>query len=186
MSIISILNRCRLIKPLENIESLPDYLTAKQANTGDYENLSRKYAGKIPVLIASEHLKGALHCIRNQFNETAKNFAVYFDLPELNHHLLEGLAHPPSNTDSLFFTFITSKYYHPEVAKRYPVTIDIIKKQNFRFTEISFSGPSPFFETMELVQTGAFTAYYLSQQNGVDPGVIPWVDYFKKAFSPPT
>jgi len=26
---------------------------------------------------------------------------------------------------------------------------------------------------------GGFVSYYLSQENGVDPGPIPWVDYFK-------
>ena len=186
MSIIGILNRCSLIKTVENLDTLPNYLEEKHSLIKNYESLAQQIAGKIPIFIASEHLKGALHCIKNQFNETAKNFSAYFDLPELNHHLFEGLAYPPSNPDNLIFILVNSKYYHPEVAKRYPVTSEIIQKQHFISQEIQLDGPSPLFEVMELIQMGSFCAYYLSQLNQVDPGVIPWVDYFKKAFSSPS
>ncbi len=186
MSIICTLDRCRLTKPLENLESLTGYLTQKQSDNEKYQQLAEELSGKIPLFIASEHLTGALHCIKNQFNETAKNFSLYFDLPELNHHLLEGLAYPPSNPENLIFVLVNSKYYHPEVAKRYPVSLEIIQKQHFITQEIKLDGPSPLFEVMELIQMGAFCAYYLSQLNQVDPGVIPWVDYFKKAFSSPS
>ena len=34
-------------------------------------------------------------------------------------------------------------------------------------------------KAMELVQAGCYVSYYLAQINGVDPGPIPWVDWYK-------
>jgi len=179
MAVIMLLVRCQLIHPQKNLSALPGYLKGKQENSGEYEKLSAILKGKIVVLVASEHLKGAVHCFKNQLNETAKNMSVMFDIPELNHHLMEGLTFPPSNHENLHFVLFKSGHYHPEVKKRYPVTEDVLTKQKVGFTEINFSGPSHLFEAMELIQMGGFVSFYLSQANGVDPGPIPWVDYFK-------
>jgi glucose/mannose-6-phosphate isomerase len=178
-SVIMLLLRTQLIHPQSNLSKLPDYLRGKQQNISEYEKLSQTLNGKIPILVASEQLKGAIHCFKNQINETAKNMCVMFDIPELNHHLMEGLTFPASNRDNLHFILFNSDHYHPEVKKRYPVTMEVLKKQHIGFSEIKFSGPSPLFEVMELIQSGGFVSFYLSQLNGVDPGPIPWVDYFK-------
>lgn len=179
MSLVMLLSGCRLINPLENISGLPDFLKGKQQNMEKYEHLAHSLQGKIAVLIASEHLKGAMHCFKNQLNETAKNMSVLFDIPELNHHLMEGLAYPVSNRDNLHFVFFRSDHYHPEVSRRYPVTAEVLNRQKINYSELKISAPSHLFEAMELIQTGGFVSFYLSQLNGVDPGPIPWVDYFK-------
>lgn len=179
MSLIMLLHRCRLIHDQPNLSELPDFLKEKQSNIKEYEKLAAAIHGKIAILVASEHLKGAMHCFRNQINETAKNMSALYDLPELNHHLLEGLAFPASNTSSLHFVLFKSGHYHPEVKKRYPVTEDVLTRQKIGFTEVNLTGPSHLFEAMELIHMGGFVSYYLSQGNGVDPGPVPWVDYFK-------
>jgi glucose/mannose-6-phosphate isomerase len=179
MSLIMLLHRCQLIHPQKDLSSLPDYLKAKQNNLPEYEDVAAVLKGKIAVLVASEHLKGAIHCFKNQINETAKNMSTLFDIPELNHHLLEGLAYPVTNPSNLHFLLFKSDHYHPEVKKRYPVTENVLTRQKIGFTEINISGPSHLFEAMEVIHMGGFVSFYLSQINGVDPGPVPWVDYFK-------
>jgi glucose/mannose-6-phosphate isomerase len=179
MAVIMLLVRCQLIHPQENISQLPDYLNNKQQDSDSYANLAGNLKNKIAILVASEHLKGAVHCFKNQLNENAKNMSALFDIPELNHHLLEGLSYPNTNPSDLHFVLFKSDHYHPEVKKRYPITTEVLKKQNIGFTEIKITGPTHLFEAMELIQMGGFVSYYLSQINGVDPGPIPWVDYFK-------
>lgn len=179
LSLAFLLARCQLIHPLENLSDLPEYLGSKQKNEPQFRELASKLAGKIPILITSEHLKGAAHCVKNQINENSKNFSAFFDLPELNHHLLEGLSFPESNQHNLHFVFFNSKHLHPEVAKRYPLTQTVLGKQHIPFSEIMLDGPNRLFEVMELVQLGGYLSFYLSQENGIDPGPIPWVDFFK-------
>jgi glucose/mannose-6-phosphate isomerase len=179
LSLVSLLARCQLIHPVSELGKLPDYLTAKQANAPKYQKLAADLAGKVPVLVTSEHLKGAVHCFKNQLNENSKNFSVLFDIPELNHHLMEGLSFPKTNPSNLHFVFFNSKHFHPEAAKRYPITQTVLKKQGISFSEVDLDGPSRLFEAMELIQMGGFVSFYLSQENHIDPGPIPWVDFFK-------
>jgi glucose/mannose-6-phosphate isomerase len=179
LALITLLSRCQLIQPFHDLNELPDFLTKKQQRTDSLISFAEKLVGRIPVLISSEHLKGAVHSFKNQLNENAKTFADLFDLPEANHHLLEGLSRPRSNSDNLIFIFFKSRHYHPEVLRHYSLTLDIVKKQHIPCLEYETDGPSRLFEVMELLQATSYIAYYLSLLNGVDPGPIPWVDYFK-------
>ena len=179
MSIVAMLNYCGHITLPENLSDLVPYLRSRQSESEKYLSLARHLTGRIPVFIVSEHLKGATHAIKNQINENAKNFVCQFDLPELNHHLLEGLTFPKTNPENLFFVFIKSNHYHPEVQKRYSLTEEAVKRQNIPYLEICLDGPNRFFETFELLQAAGYIGFYLSQANGVDPGPIPWVDWYK-------
>ena len=177
-AMIALLSRCQLIQPIKELPRLPDFLRSRQS-TMNHELLAKNLVNHIPVFLVSEHLKGAAHALKNQLNENAKTFAVVFDLPEANHHLMEGLAHPKSNPDNLACVFIDSPHYHPETKKRYPITREIVRKNHLPVFDLSVSGPNTIFEVMDLIQSGAYLAYYLSQEYGIDPGPIPWVDWFK-------
>ena len=71
-------------------------------------------------------------------NENGKRFAGYFALPELNHHLLEGMVNPKSNKDSLFFVLFNSSLYHQR-KKRYEITKDVLAKIQFNAKFINAS-----------------------------------------------
>ncbi len=177
-AMLALLARCQLIHPLKDLSRLPDFLRSRQSVT-NHKLLAQNLVGRIPVFLVSEHLKGAAHAAKNQLNENAKTFAVVFDLPEANHHLMEGLAHPSSNPENLAVVMIDSPHYHPEVRKRYPLTRQIITKHHIPVYDLPIAGPNPVFEALDVIQSGAYLAYYLSQEYGIDPGPIPWVDWFK-------
>ncbi|KKU79195.1 MAG: hypothetical protein UY06_C0028G0002 [Candidatus Amesbacteria bacterium GW2011_GWA2_47_70] len=165
---------------------LPNYIfqprfnpRSRQQDLSGIQSLASNIVGKIPVFLVSEHLKGAVHAMKNQLNENAKTFAVVFDLPEANHHLMEGLAHPFSNPDNLAVVMVDSPHYHPEVRQRYPLIRQVIAKQHIPVFDFPLAGPHPVFEALDVIQSGAYLAYYLSQEYGLDPGPIPWVDWFK-------
>ncbi len=178
-AMLVLLARCQLIHPLKELSRLPNFLRSRQPDLSSIQHLASSLVGKIPVIIVSEHLKGAVHAMKNQLNENAKTFAVVFDLPEANHHLMEGLAHPPSNPENLAVVLVDSPHYHPEVRKRYPLTRKIIEKHHIPIFDFPLAGPNPVFEALDVIQSGAYLAYYLSQEYGIDPGPIPWVDWFK-------
>ena len=147
---------------------------------GTSQELSKALVGKIPILVASEHMLGIAHTIKNQFNESAKTFSALFDLPELNHHLLEGLANPPENKNLLYFVFFNSNLYSPRVEKRYPLTVDVVRQNNvpaYTYLPESSDKLSQIFETLVF---GSFAVYHLTKRYSINPEEIPWVDYFKK------
>jgi glucose/mannose-6-phosphate isomerase len=179
-AIVSLLSRCHLIEQPEDLGQLPDFLTAAQAkHETEWQEIAKKISGKIPVLVASEHLKGAVHCFKNQINENAKTFAVMFDFPELSHHLLEGMTFPKTNPDNLQFVLFTSEKYNTEIQKSYPVISKALEKLHLPQITIPAYGPSKFLEAFDAIQSGGFIAFHTASTLGIDPGPIPWVDWYK-------
>jgi len=163
-----------------------------QANHRDIPttaNLAKKLALefhlKQVILVAAEHLTGAGHVVKNQMNENAKQLSHRHDLPELNHHLLEGLRFPETNQKDVAFWFVNSKLYSPRLQTRVRLTIDVVKKNNLSAFAFAPSADTKFAQVFELIQFGSFVNYYLSVLNGLNPALIPWVDYFKKHLQVP-
>lgn len=160
-------------------EASKHYADETQAENTAY-NLSQKLMNKMPVLVASEHMVGAVYTVKNQFNESAKTFCTLFDLPELNHHLMEGLAHPDANKELLHFVFINSHLYDERTQKRYPLTQEVVTKNGIEHSMFSPTAEDKFSQVFETLVFGSFVVYYLTKSYGLDPVAIPWVDYFKE------
>lgn len=153
----------------------------------EHENIAKHFAkllaGKVPVLVASEHLIGSAHSVKNQLNESAKTFATMFDLPELNHHLMEGLAHPDKIKDLLHFVFITSTHYPHRIQMRYPLTMDVVRQNGVDYSTYPTKSDTKLAQIYEVLIFGSFVVYYMTKTLRIDPTVIPWVDYFKEKLS---
>ncbi len=170
------------------IEGLIKFLSRRnddlKASLSFDNNLAKKVAfwlkGSIPVLVAAEHLKGAIYVTRNQINENAKNFAEVFYLPELNHHLMEGLRYPSTNKKNLKFLFYLSSHYLRRNQQRAKLTVGVVKKNGIKTRIYKAKSRNKLEEVFEVIQFGAYFQFYLSILNNLNPAPIPWVDYFKK------
>lgn len=162
----------------ENTINVPtDKNPAKQQATAIHQ--------KVFVLVAARHLMGAIHLIKNQANENAKNFAVLFDIPEMNHHLLEGLKYPDSNINNLHVFFAESDLYPERIQKRFSITQEILNTYGIHYTVWKATSGDTFSQAFECVQFGSFVNHYLAMLNGLDPATIPYVDYFKVQLGQP-
>lgn len=154
------------------------------ADVGRATNVAKETAihleGRAALVVASEHLAGNARALANQVNETAKSFAVPFEIPELNHHLMEGLLFPSSNRGALLFLFLESSRYGARLAARYAATREVVARQGIAERTITARGESPVAEALEALVFGSYLAYYLALRNGQDPAAIPWVDHFKE------
>lgn len=147
------------------------------------KSLAMKIKSKIPVLVASEHMVGSIHAFKNQLNENSKTFSLSFDIPELNHHLMEGLRFPPQLKDSLLFVFINSDLYSEDIKKRFPLTQDVVEQNEIPNINIYLTGKTKLEQIYELLVFGSFVSFYIAVLYGIDPTPIPWVDYFKSKLS---
>lgn len=151
------------------------------------DNIAKKIAlilnQKTPILIGSEFLIGSLHVFANQLNETAKTFATYFSLPELNHHLMEGLVFPRENKKNLFFLMINSPLYFTKIRVRYKITEEVLRRNKIKFLEYKTYSKDKLSQALEILMLGSYVSFYLAILNKIDPAKIPWVDYFKKRIS---
>lgn len=147
------------------------------------KRLTRKLKNKIPVLISSEHLFGVAHTFKNQLNENSKVFSLVLDIPELNHHLLEGLKFPAKARGILHFLFYKSQAYRKEVRVRYDLTADVVEKNGYEYSIFPPRSKAKISQVFESLIFGSFVSFYLAVLYGVDPSKIPWVDYFKEKLS---
>ncbi len=141
---------------------------------------ARKLYGRVPVIVGAEFLSGNLNILRNQFNETSKNFACFLELPDLNHYALESLTNPKSNKNNLMFLLIDSLLYSARVQKRAYLTGQVVKKNKIKVLEHKLYGATKFEQALEMMQFGCWLTFYLAMLNNVNPVKIPWVDWFKK------
>lgn len=134
--------------------------------------------GRLPVVLAAEHLIGNAHIMRNQFNETSKTFSANFNVPDLNHHLMEGLKYPKNAP--LMFIQLLSENYSEKISKRMELTKEVIEKNNFQVIEFNTSAQTLYDDFLEAMIYGSFLTLFLGLRYDENPAVNPWVDYFKE------
>mgnify|MGYP001566730966 CR=1 FL=1 len=192
MGLIGILTKLGIIpvgsaeveKIIEFLQNQNSFLNENVSfNNNPAKQMAINLEKKIPVIIVADFLEGAAYTIRNPFHETAKQFALHFAIPELNHHLLEGLTFPKELKNLLYFIFVQSNIYDKRNIKRMTLTQEVIKSNNIPYETINLSGYSAFTQVFELIQWGSWVTFYLAMLHDIDPSEIPWVDYFKKKLS---
>lgn len=144
---------------------------------GDAKETAHKLLNQELFFVAADHLSGNAHILRNQTNETAKLYANYNLVPELNHHLMEGLKHP-DNRDRVF-VFLNSQLYQPRNQQRLNLTKEVIQKNGYQVLEFAPKSHSKLAQFVEVLIWGGYLTYELGKSYQEDPNQIPWVDYFK-------
>lgn len=148
------------------------------------KNLAKQVAvklqGRLPIMITAEFLVASGHILTNQINESAKNLAFNQVIPELNHHLMEGLDYPELIKEKSVFLFFNSNAYAESIRKRYLITQKVLKKQGIEFIEYDIVGSSRLLASLEVLSFGSWLSFYLAVLNKKDPAQIPWVNFFKK------
>lgn len=148
------------------------------------QNLAKQFAqschGRIVVSVSSNFLMGNVHTFSNQLNENAKNFSLYFAVPELNHHLMEGLGFPKSNSENLIFIFFKSDLFDQRIKKRFALTEEVVRKNAIQVLEFIPEGDSKLVQSFETLLFSSYVGFYLAMLNNLNPSLIPWVDYFKR------
>jgi len=134
-------------------------------------------------IIAAGHLAANAHILANQFNESAKNLAVGYKIPELNHHLLEGFSFPKAVKADTKALFLFSPLYDQPIVKRFVVTEKVLGKQKIGTYVFKSRAKDKLLSALETVAFGGWTSYYLAVLNRQDPAQVPWVDYFKEELS---
>lgn len=192
LGMLGLFHQARLIKlnqdeVLDTIDNLQNLNNIWGMSTVVNNNLAKQFAsechGKIVALVSSSFLVGNAHTFSNQLNENSKNFSFYFTLPEINHHLMEGLSCPGSNSENLVFIFINSNLFGKRIKKRFMLTQDIVRKNKIKALQFMPESKTKLSQSFEVLLFGSYISFYLAMLNRLDPSPIPWVDYFKKSLN---
>lgn len=162
----------------EIISAVNDVKNDQSAIKDKAIHMAKSLFGYFPIIFSAEHLVGNAHIMRNQFNETSKSFSAFEDIPELNHHLMEGLKYPKDK--KLKVIFIESDLYFDIVKRRIELTQDVIVKNDISFLRYKPESKSQLGQVLQVLLFGGYITLFLAFLYGEDPSLIPWVDYFKK------
>ena len=154
-------------------------------STNPAKKLAQAVHSKQLIMVASQHLTGAFHVVKNQMNENAKQLSHRHDVPELNHHLMEGLRFPKTNKDDLIFWLVNSKLYPKRIQTRMVLTLDVVNQNKINAFEFLPIAKTKLAQVFEVIQFGSLVNYYMTILNKINPAPIPWVDYFKKKLGQP-
>ncbi|OGD79648.1 hypothetical protein A2368_00160 [Candidatus Collierbacteria bacterium RIFOXYB1_FULL_49_13] len=165
------------------VEFLQNHSRSLLISTPRKSNPAKTLAEKLHqsqlILVSSQHLDGSVYAGRNMLHENAKTLTHHYTLPELNHHLLEGLTYPRSSHSQIQFVFFDSDLYPEIIKKRLQLTIDVVGRQGYRFHIIKPEAPDKLAQSCETIQFLGFLSFYLALLHRIDPASIPWVDYLK-------
>lgn len=159
-------------------QSIENLRSSQNKIKEDAKKIANELYEKIPLIFSGSFLEGNSHIIRNQFNETSKSFSSFHVLPELNHHLMEGLKNP--KTRNLTVLFLNSNLYSNIIKKRIELTKEIVSKNGVPYLEYNAMGDSKLSQSLNVLSFGGYLTFYLALLYGQDPSVIPWVDFFKE------
>ena len=143
------------------------------------KTIAKAIANKSVLVVSSEHLTGNAHILSNSINENGKQFATNFQLPELNHHLLEGLTYPKTFAPHSVALMLRSPLYHERTQKRYDITADLFERQNLDVVEYRAAGKTRLDEVGEVLQFGSYVAWYLAMENKAVTTDIKFVNELK-------
>lgn len=152
----------------------------KATSENPAKTLAEKHKGQGIIIISANHLEGVAQVAASFINETAKTFSTSFSIPNINHHLLEGMEYPLSLKDNVSFLILNSSLYPEIIQKRIQLTKDILLKQKYRVTVIKPESEDLVLQIFESLVFLVMFSYYLGIVHKVDPGTNPLVDHFKK------
>ncbi|PIT88286.1 MAG: hypothetical protein COU29_03400 [Candidatus Magasanikbacteria bacterium CG10_big_fil_rev_8_21_14_0_10_36_32] len=168
----------KAVQTIENYNGIFGVVNAQADNPA--KSIAVAIGDRSVWCVGAEHLSANAHVVANQINENAKRMAGYYLIPELNHHLMEGMIFPKNNPQNIIFILLESVLYDERVIKRYEVTKTVLDKNKIGYVSYQCQGKDKFSQVCEMLVLSGYLSFYLAMLEGIDPTAIPFVDYFKQ------
>ncbi len=160
-------------------EGTKSFSAKRPFNRNPAKQLAVAWQGGIPLLIGAEWTTGNLHTFANQLHENAKTYADWKLLPDLDHHLLEGLRNR-TVTRQIDALMIIDTSYNKRTQKRFVLTTKILKQLGAKVATYKPRGASPLEKAIDLLAFGGYVSWYLAAVRKVNPAKIPTVNFLKR------
>ena len=143
------------------------------------KELAWQIGDRVPVIWGAEGFASAAASRwRTQFNENAKVSAWSSSLPELDHNEVVGWA--AGQGERYFLVALRHEGEDPDVAVRFPPSIEIAVASGVVAEEIWAAGRSSLARLFSLVQMGDFASAYHGIAHGIDPTPIDAIVALKR------
>lgn len=147
------------------------------------KQLAGELQGRIPLLLAAEHLAPVASRFKNQVAENGKALGAFDTLPEADHNLIVGLATGEKAATSLSLVTLESTMHPEAIRRRFEVTCGLFRECGIPVHRIRVEGDSLLAQLVVGTAWGDFVSCYLGLLNGHDPSPVPQIDRLKAALA---
>jgi glucose/mannose-6-phosphate isomerase len=179
--LLILINRLGLVRDLtpdvaETVQMLRDRVTLLGATGPVVKNPAKRLAGqmldRIPVIYGAGILAPVARRWKTQLNENSKTWAIWEELPEMNHNAVSGISFP--HKIRVAVVFLTSPTFdHPRIALRHGFTKELYLQQGIAPDTIKARGKSKLAQMLSSVQFGDYVSFFLAMAYGIDPTPTP-------------
>ncbi|MGH2543595.1 MAG: bifunctional phosphoglucose/phosphomannose isomerase, partial [Ardenticatenaceae bacterium] len=135
--------------------------------------------GQLPVIFGAEHLAIIARRWTTQINENSKSWALWAEMPELNHNVIVGFEHPTLMQQGARVTGLRSKQYHDRNAARFDITGELLDQADVAWATVEAAGDDRLGELLWTNLLGDYASYYLALLHGADPTPVEPIRYLK-------
>jgi glucose/mannose-6-phosphate isomerase len=148
------------------------------------ENAAKKLAMKLherlSVVYGAGHLSEVARRWKGQFNENAKAWAFFEQLPEMNHNALAGVEFPSDLAEKIAVVMLTSSLDHPRTRVRFQITQEVLSQRGVACESVEARGSNRLAQMLSSIHFGDYVSFYLAMLYDVDPTSLKVVDYLKR------
>jgi len=143
------------------------------------KHLALELKDRLPVIYGAGTLTPVARRWKTQINENAKSWALWEELPELDHNTVVGFGLPSPLLEHIYAVGLTSPAMHPRHRMRFEIGAELMTREGIAHREIDTQGEAPLTQVTSAVQFGDYVSYYLAMLYEVDPTTIPNIRYLK-------
>jgi glucose/mannose-6-phosphate isomerase len=148
------------------------------------ENAAKRLAVQLhehlSVVYGAGHLSEVARRWKGQFNENAKAWAFFEQLPEMNHNALAGTEFPADLAEKIVAVMLTSSLNHPRTKVRFQITQEVLSQRGVSCEVVEARGSSRLAQMLSAIHFGDYVSFYLAMLYGVDPTSLKVVDHLKQ------
>ncbi len=146
-------------------------------------NPSKRLAGQLMnrsvLVVGADFLRPVAKRWKNQINTTAKAWAQYETIPELNHNTQECIYYPDAVVVQLMVIFLRSNLLHDQNLLRVDLTKKSFMLAGIATDQVEGRGDNLLSQIWTSVLFGDLVAYYLAIAYETDPASIDNIEDFK-------
>jgi glucose/mannose-6-phosphate isomerase len=150
---------------------------AESANAA--KKVARLLEDRMPLTVGAEFMTPVARRWRTQMDENADVFAMWDELPELNHNLVVGLRHQADLLRRTQAVFIDHADLNGRVRLRYELTVQMFQNAGIACERVAFPQRDRLAAQLCAVHFGDLVSYYLAMLKGTRPVEIENINWLK-------
>lgn len=152
---------------------------AAPAERNQAKQLAARLRGRLPVVVGAGVLTEAAHRWKTQLNENSKTWALYEELPELDHNTIVGFGLPEDVVARIHVVFLWHPSLHSRLLLRYEATAEALTEAGVSHERVEAHGSSPLAQVLTAIYLGDLVSYYLGLLNNLEPAPVTALDGLK-------